>query len=54
MIHICNINPNSMGGGLYTPFSKILEKKCPFSRNDNTALIKQISMFDTALVMKNT
>ena len=26
--------------------SQILEKKCPFSRNNNTALIKQISLFD--------
>ena len=30
------------GGGLFTPFSKTLEIKCPFSRNDNIALIKQI------------
>ena len=27
---------------------------CPCSHNNNTALIKQISLFDTALVMTNT
>ena len=29
-------------------------KKCPCSHNDKTALIKQISLFDTAFVMTNT
>ena len=33
---------------------KILKKKYPYSHNNNTALIKQISLFDTALVITNT
>ena len=38
---LVNINPNSIGGGggaFYT-ISKILEKKCPFSHNNNPALV---------------
>ena len=43
----------ALEGSFYTIFENFW-KKWPFSRNNNTALIKQISLFDTALVMANT
>ena len=50
-----SINPNSIsGGGANTPCDAKFCEKCPCSHNNNTALIKQISLFDTALVMTNT
>ena len=43
------------GRGQSDPATQNLEeKKCPGLHNDNTALIKQISLFDTALVMAKT
>ena len=42
------INPNCIGGG--ARFSELF----PCSHRNNTALIKQISLLDTALVMTNT
>ena len=48
------INPNSIEGvgGLFTPCdAKFRIKKYPCSHNNITALIKQISLFDTALVI---
>ena len=47
------LNPNSNGRGwLFRPFSQNLEeKKCPCSHNHNTALTKQIYLFDTTFVM---
>ena len=42
------INPNSNGGGEQdTPCDAKFCEKCP--NNNNTALIQQISLFDTAL-----
>ena len=41
-----------LGLVIKTPFSKF--KKVPMLHNNNTALIKQISLFDTALVKTNT
>ena len=38
-----------MGGGGKNTISNSVWKKCPCSPNHNTALIKQISLFDTAL-----
>ena len=46
-----NINPKSMGGGEERPWDAKFSEMCPCSHNNNTALIKQISLFDTALVM---
>ena len=37
----------------YRPCDAQLCKKCPCSHNINTGLIKQISLYDTALAMKN-
>ena len=47
-MHPILFNPNSMfgGGGGDSP--------CQCLHNNNTALIKQISLFDTALVLTNT
>ena len=45
------INANSIGGD--RPSDAKLSD-CLYSHNNNTDLIKQISLFDTALVMKNT
>ena len=36
------------------PCDAKLSEKCPCLHNNNTALKKQISLFDTALVMTNT
>jgi len=42
-------------GGSIDPATQSLEKKkCPCLHINNTALVKQISLFDTALVMTNT
>ena len=42
----------SGGGGQSDPATQNLEeKKCPCMHNNNTAVIKQISLFDTALAM---
>ena len=52
-----NINPNSSGGGggfLHHAKQNLKKKKCPCSHNNKTALITQISLFDTALVRPNT
>ena len=45
------VYPNSNGWGAFTPFDAKFSKKCPCSNNNNTALIKQISLFDTVLSM---
>ena len=48
------INPNSIGGegeGLFGPCDTRFSEECPCSHNNYTALLKQISLFDTALVM---
>ena len=46
-------NPDSIGGGgLFGPCDAKFSKKGPCSHN--TGLIKQISLFGTALVMTNT
>ena len=42
------------GGGHIGPFDSKFSEKCPCSPNNYTALIKQISIFDAALVMRNT
>ena len=48
-------DPNSIGGGGQDrPNDAKLSEKCPCSHNNKTALIKQISLFGTALVMTNT
>ena len=47
------INPNS-NGGQDAPCDAKFYEKCPCLHHNNTALIKQISLFDTALVMTNT
>ena len=39
------------GGGEDRPTDEKFSEKCPCSHNNNTALIKQISLCDTALVM---
>ena len=47
------LNPNSIGeegGAFYTIFAKLRTKKCPCSRNNDTAVAQQISLFETALV----
>ena len=41
--------PNSI-----VPCDAKFYKKCPCSHNNNTALVKQIFLFDTALVIKKT
>ena len=49
------INPNDMGGGTNRAIQrKILNEKCFCSDHNNTAIIKQIFLIDTALVMTNT
>ena len=51
------LNPNSIGeegGAFYTIFAKLRTKKCPCSRNNDTAVAQQISLFETALVMTDT
>ena len=51
------INTNiitGVGGGKIGHATRNLLKKYPCSHNNNIALIKQISLFDTALVMTNT
>ena len=35
--------------GLFTPCETKFSKKCPCSHNNNTVLIKQVSLIDTAL-----
>ena len=51
-------SPNRIGGGgvgLFGPCdAKFRGEKCPCSHNNYTALIKHISLFDTALLMTNT
>ena len=42
------------GGQIGHATQSFEEKKCPCSHNNDTASIKQISLFDTALVMTNT
>ena len=44
------VNPNSIWewGGQITPCNAKFRKKCPCSHNNSTALITQISLFDTA------
>ena len=46
-------NPNNFGGlgSIWPCNAKVREKKCPCLHNNNTALIKQISLIDTALVI---
>ena len=39
------------GGGQNTTCDRKFSEKCPCSYHNNTALIKQISLFDTAIVM---
>ena len=43
-----------LGEGLFGPCDVKFSEKCPCSHNNYTALIKQISLFDTALVITNT
>ena len=44
-----------MGGGAQVePCGGKFNEKCPCSHSNNTAFMKQISLFDTTLVMKNT
>ena len=44
-----------VGGGLQLePCNIIFSEKCLCSHNNNNALIKQLSMFDAALVVTNT
>ena len=52
-LYILSVNPNSIGG-LFGSCDAKFSEKCPFSPNNDTALIKQISLFDAALAMKNT
>ena len=42
------------GGGYLGHATQKLSLKCPCSHNNYTALVKQIYLFDTALVMINT
>ena len=50
-----HLYPNSIRGrGQVEPYDTKFSEKCPCSHNDNTAVIKQISLFDTAIVMANT
>ena len=42
------------GGGQLQPCDARICVKCLCSNHNNTALIKQLSLFDTALVMKIT
>ena len=55
---IVSLNPNSIGvgggGGPLGPLHPNFRVKGLCSHNNNTVLIKQISLFDTALVMTNT
>ena len=48
--------PNSIekrkGGGQITPRDAKFSEQCPCSQNNNTALMKQISLVHTVLVMK--
>ena len=53
---LITINPNSIrrGGGWHDrPNGAKFCEKCPCSHNNNTALIKHISLYDTALVITN-
>ena len=53
--HSSLIMPNSMGGGGdIWPYDAKFREKCQWSHNSYTALIKQISLFDTVIVMTNT
>ena len=48
-------NPNSIGGrGQNCPYDERFSEKCPSLHNNKTTLIKQLSLFDTALVMTKT
>ena len=42
------------GRGQVEPCDAKFSEKCPCFHHNNTALIKQISLFDTALVIKKT
>ena len=42
------------GGGLFGPCDAKFSEKCPCSHDNYTALIKQISLLNTALVIRNT
>ena len=47
--------PNSIwGGGQNCPYNEKISKKCPGVPNNNTSLVKQISLFHTASVMTKT
>ena len=46
-IHICIVNHNSIGGE--GGEIQHATQKCPCSHNNNTVLIKQTPLFDTAL-----
>ena len=50
------INPNCIGrgGGQDRPCDLKFGKKYPCSHINSTALIEQMSLFDTAIVMTNT
>ena len=43
-----------LGEGLFGPCDVKFSEECPCSHNNYTALIKQISLFDTALVITDT
>ena len=49
-----NIIGGGPGGGQDKPRDEKFSEKWPCSHNNNTALIKQKSQFDTASVMTNT
>ena len=51
------VNPNSIGEGergVKLTMRRKIQKKCPCLHNNNTAFKRQISLFDTALVMTTT
>ena len=55
-LSLCYLTSIVLGGGggyLHQATQNLEKKKCPCLQNDNTALIKQISLLDTALVMTN-
>ena len=49
-----SFNPDNIGGGAKRPCDAKFSENCPCSHNNNTAFMKQISLFDTAIVMTNT
>ena len=42
------------GGGLFGPYDANFSEKCPCSHNNYSALIKQLTLFDTSVGMTNT